>query len=138
MAEISYRHARHQKILQHPVPNGVDSRGRDTFVVEIVSACQFYAIQFFQRRVVDDAQKRRQHLLVYLLRECLSLRLIPLAMAFEPVSEDLVKEDCGGSARQQSRSRKRLRSRGRTQGLQIRGNLVDLCRELRVRWKLVG
>src|ERR1700719_5375232 len=93
MAEIRDRHARHQKILQHAILYRDDALRRNPLVVKVIRSSEFRAVEFFQRRIVRDAEKLRQHFLIHFFRERLPLALILLAMAYEPVAQNLMEEN---------------------------------------------
>jgi len=76
--------------------------------------------------IVGDAEKFRQHFLVDLLGEGLSLIFVALAMTFEAMAEHFVKENGSGTSAEKGRTVVRLGDGGFAQILEVRGHLVNL------------
>ena len=90
--------ARHQEGLEDAVLDQVDAARGLAFVVEAVVAAEGFAVEGLQGGIVDDAHEGGKDLLAEQLGEGLAFIVAALALAFEPVAEDLVKEDGGGAA----------------------------------------
>ena len=88
-----------------------DTPRLDAFVVVEVVAHQLDVAELLQRRIEDDAQKRRQDRLADLLAERLCVVDVPLAVGLDAVAEDLVEEDAGRAAREDRRARERIDER---------------------------
>jgi len=78
-----------------------------------------------QRRVEDDAEEIRQNALADAVGKRLAFLQVGLAMAFDAVAEDLVKEDAGGAAGENRRADERVGLRGVAQFLERGQGLLE-------------
>jgi hypothetical protein len=99
LGKILDRHARHQKILENPVLDDLDTKSRHALVVVLVPAPEVDTIEGALGGIVGDAEEFRQDLLVDLLGEGLSFLLPALAVSFQPMAEHFVEKHCGRSPR---------------------------------------
>ena len=86
IAEIFDRHARHQEVFQDAGFDGVHFLRRYAFIIEVVVAGEFDAVEFLERGIVGDAQEIRQHELADFFGKSLAFGFVALAVAFEPVA----------------------------------------------------
>src|ERR1700677_419147 len=126
------RHPRRQKTLQYAILNNFHALRRRPFVVVLIKSRQLRPFQLAQRRIIRHAQKFRQHQLIHLLGERLSLIFIALPMTFHAMPQNFVKENRRRSPAQQRRPVVRLRHRSLPQILKVRRHLLDLRRQLRL------
>src|ERR1019366_6376796 len=89
---------RHQEALQNAVVNCFHRLTEDAFVIVFVPAVQIDARGALQGRVESDGKEVGKNLFADAFGEGLAFGLILLAMAFDTVAEDLVKEDAGSPA----------------------------------------
>jgi len=126
-AEIFDGHTRHQEILEHAILDDFDAlRGR-AFVVVIVGARELHTGELANGGSSATLKKFRQHFLVDLLGESLSLVFIALAMTFEAMAEHFVEEDRQRAPAEEGRAVVGLGDRRFAQIFQVRGHLVNLA-----------
>ena len=109
------RRARHQEGLQNPVFYQSDRPRFYALVVEFVKPVQIHGTDVLFGWVEDHREEIRQYAGPYALGEGLSLAFITLPVTFHAVTENLVKENTGGAARQDGWSDKWLDDRGMQQ-----------------------
>ena len=117
--------AGHQERLEHAIFHDRHRARGDAFIVVGIRAVQVDVAGFLAGRIEDHREKIRQHFSAYALGEGLSFRFVFLAMAFHAVSEDLMKEDTRGAAREDRRTGEGLGFRRHQQRFQILGDTLD-------------
>src|SRR5713101_6139751 len=125
MIESLDRGARHQETLENSVIHGVDALPGNAFVVVGVPAIQVDALPLTQARIEHYREKFRQHAGVKALGKGLAFAFILLAVAFDPVSENLVEENAGGAAGENGRAEERLHNRRMQQAGQVATRAAD-------------
>src|SRR2546428_3456926 len=105
------RGARHEERLENSVIHGVDALPGNALVVIGVPAIQVDTLPLSQAGIEHHREKFRQHAGIEALGEGLAFAFILLAMALDPVPENLVEENTGGSAGENGRAKEGLDNR---------------------------
>src|SRR5260221_11639801 len=111
MVEAVDRRARHQKTAQHPVLDCFDGLSENAFIVVCVPAIQVYASGALEGWIESHRKEVGQNLLANALGESLAFGLVLLAVAFDAVPENFMKEHArcpagkNGGARAKTRPR---------------------------------
>jgi hypothetical protein len=113
LAETRNRRARHEERLQHAVFDGGRWPRLHSFVVVIVPAVKVLARRGVPRGIENHRQETGQHLGADALGEGLPLVFILLAVAFDAMAEDFVKEHARRAAGENRRVPRTARLRAR-------------------------
>ncbi len=102
------RRARHLEIFQNAMVHQSYAVRPHALIVIFVVAQQIRLAQLAHRRVVHDAQKRRQNLLPHFFREGLPFRDVLLPVAFRAMAKHFMEKHRGGAPGQQRGTHRRL------------------------------
>src|SRR5215467_15997495 len=125
MIESLDRRARHEERFKSSVLHGDHALSGNSFVVKGIPAIQVSALPLSQSRIEHDRQKFRENAGAEAFSEGLAFAFIFLAMPLNPVPENLVEEDAGGSSGEDGRAEEGLHNRGLQEASQVATHTAD-------------
>src|SRR5690242_6601425 len=99
--------------------------GGGAFVVVVVGAGKFYACNFVDCRIVNDAEEFWQNFLADLFGEGLAFFFVALAVTFQAMAEDLMKKHGGSAAAEKSGTVVGLSHRSFAEIAEVGGHFFD-------------